>query len=329
MKNNKKNFLLLILVTLVVLIFALKDDAADKIKYLFSYDLSYLLLACLLFILYLVCRSISLHSFIKQFQSDYKFGKTFKLILETQFINNITPFAAVGQPYQIYKLKKQNIDASKGTNIAIEDFIVYQIALVSLGSICILINHYLHIFQNDLLLKKFVIIGYAVNLFVIIFLFIISFNRKGNTFILDKMIKIGAKFKIIKDKDKFLANKGNYIENFHKGALKLFNNKLAFICMILVNILGLILLYLIPYALILGLGETITPLEAVVATSYVMIVSSFIPTPGASGGIEYCFTVFFGAFVTGPVLSSIMITWRFITYYIGFIIGGASITKED
>ncbi len=321
--------MLIILITLIVLIFALKDDAADKINYLFSYDLSYLLLACLLFILYLGCRAISLHSFIKQFQSERKFSKTFKLILDTQFINNITPFAALGQPYQIYKLKKQNIDASKGTNIVIEDFIVYQIALVILGSISVLINHYLHIFQNDLLLKKLVIIGYVVNLLVIIFLFILSFNRKGNTFILDKIIKVGAKLKIIKNKDKFLANKGEYIENFHNCALKLFNNKLSFMFMILVNILGLILLYLIPYALILGLGGVITPLEAVVATSYVMIISSFIPTPGASGGIEYCFTVFFGTFVTGPVLSSIMITWRFITYYMGFIIGGVSIIKED
>ena len=99
--------MLIILITLIVLIFALKDDAADKINYLFSYDLSYLLLACLLFILYLGCRAISLHSFIKQFQSERKFSKTFKLILDTQFINNITPFAALGQPYQIYKLKKQ------------------------------------------------------------------------------------------------------------------------------------------------------------------------------------------------------------------------------
>ncbi len=328
-RNSKRSILFIILITVVVLVFALKDDVDQKIKYLFSFDLAYLLLACFLFVLYLVCRTISLHFFIKKFENNYKFGKTFKLMLETQFVNNITPFAAVGQPYQIYKFKKQNIDVSKGTNIVIEDFIVYQMALIILGSVAILINYFLHFFENDLFLKKLVIIGYIINLLVIVFLFFLSFNKKSNTFILDKIIKIGTSLKIIKRKEEYLNKKYEYIDNFHKGALKLFKDKGYFILMILINILGLILLYLIPFALITGLGYSITPLSALVATSYVMIVSAFIPTPGASGGIEFCFTVFFGTFITGPVLSSIMIAWRFITYYMGFIIGAFAIVKED
>ena len=53
-----------------------------------------------------------------------------------------------------------------------------------------------------------------------------------------------------------------------------------------------------------------------------MLIGSFVPIPGGTGGLEYGYSAFYGFFVKGSVLSASMLIWRFITYYLGIIIGG-------
>ena len=57
-----------------------------------------------------------------------------------------------------------------------------------------------------------------------------------------------------------------------------------------------------------------------------MLISSFVPLPGATGGIEYAFMSFFGYFITKPTISTVMILWRFMTYYLGILLGAIALT---
>ena len=63
------------------------------------------------------------------------------------------------------------------------------------------------------------LLGYLINVVVIALLFIVAFNKKGNKFILNLAIKIGAKLKIIKDKDVFLNRTNEIIADFHQNAI--------------------------------------------------------------------------------------------------------------
>ena len=70
-------------------------------------------------------------------------------------------------------------------------------------------------------------------------------------------------------------------------------------------------------------------MTAVYRTSaYVYIVGSFVPIPGASGGIEFSFTKFFGNFIGDDRIAAVLIVWRFITYYCGIIIGALLFNLE-
>ena len=103
----------------------------------------------------------------------------------------------------------------------------------------------------------------------------------------------------------------------------------ASVFLIIINFIALACLYLVPFALIMGLGETINPFIAVVTSAYVMLIGSFVPIPGGSGGLEYGFVKFFGIFVVGAKLSSIMIVWRLLTYYLGMFLGALFLIKEE
>ena len=67
---------------------------------------------------------------------------------------------------------------------------------------------------------------------------------------------------------------------------------------------------------------------AITSSAYVLLVGSFVPIPGASGGIEYSFVRFFGNFMPTVLLNALLIVWRFITYYFGMILGGFLFSTE-
>ena len=54
--------------------------------------------------------------------------------------------------------------------------------------------------------------------------------------------------------------------------------------------------------------------------SFIYLINAFLPIPGASGGSEACYMLFFGFLGTVGVSSS-MALWRFVSYYIGLILG--------
>ena len=148
MKNSKLNTIIIVIVTAIVLFFALKDDFIEKINYLFSFNILWLIFAIILVVSYWILKSLVIYYCTKKFNNQYKFKQSLKLIMDVQFVNGITPFATGGQPYQVYRLKKQGLNLRQSTNVAIQDFIVYQIALITLGTIAIITNYFLGIFVS-------------------------------------------------------------------------------------------------------------------------------------------------------------------------------------
>ncbi len=325
MKKTIKSIILILLIGIITLYLVFKDDFESKIVYLFSYSKIWLLAGVICIFLYYFLKSLVIYYCTKKFKKDYKLKEAFFLNLSVQFVNNITPFSTGGQPYTLYKLNKQGLSAPQSTNVVIQDFIVYQIALILLSTIAIISNTIFNIFPNDHLLKKLVLLGYLINFGVIIILFIISFNKKGNKFILKIIYKIIIKFTKKKDlKEKF----DTFINDFHISAKELMKSKTHFIKIIFINIIALIILYLIPFTLIMGLNFYLNPLLVIVCSSYVMLIGSFVPLPGGAGGLEFSFMAFYGTYISSDMLASIMISWRIITYYLGTFIGALAISKE-
>jgi uncharacterized protein (TIRG00374 family) len=100
--KRKLNIVLLIVVTLLVLYFSLKDNFNEIINQIANMNLWYLLIAFLLLFIFYIFKSLSMYLFCRKINKDFKFRESIQLILRTQFFNAVTPFATGGQPYQIY-----------------------------------------------------------------------------------------------------------------------------------------------------------------------------------------------------------------------------------
>lgn len=325
------NYVLLALITALVLFLALKDNFNETIHKLVTMKLSYLFLAFLMLFLFWLCKVLSMHLLIIKEHKDFKLFKTTLLIMRTQFVNAITPFSTGGQPYQVYYLKKNNIDIGSSTSIIVQNFIVYQIALVFLGIVALFSNYIFGFFPKNHLLTRLIILGFTINTLVIIVLFVVSFAKKINKKIIKLGITVLTKLRIVKNKEKTLKKWDNYINDFHNNATVLLKHKKLFFSTIFYNLCALVFLYSIPIFILYAMGDmnSMNVYEAIIASAYVMLIGSFVPIPGGTGGLEYGFVKFYGFFIHGSILSATMLIWRFITYYFGLIVGAIAMNIKE
>ena len=318
------NFGILFLVIGLVIYFSLKDNFELIIKNIKNFSPLYLFAALLLAAGYRIFLSYSMYFVAKANNQKYKLISSIKLNCITQFFNGVTPFASGGQPSQIYYLHKENISYPVATNIVLQNFILYQTALILFGIFAIVQNKIFMLFPQDSVIAKLVIVGFLINFLVWLASFVLSFGKKFSNFVLHKLLHFLAKIKIIKDEEKKREQLTEYINSFYRNALTLKNHKKEVILGILANILALTCYYVAPFIIIRGMdvSSNITILTTLVASAYVMIIGAFVPIPGGTGGLEYGYIYFFGFYVTGSVLPASMLLWRTITYYLGMIVGG-------
>ena len=325
MKKNKIkyifNFLLIAIVLSIVLYFSLKDNYQEIISTILKMNYIWIFAAILALIIYRLCASLGHYYIIKANNGKVSYLKCFQINLMILFFHGITPFAGGGQPMEIYFLHKEGIPVTTATNITLQNFIVYQIALILTGLIALIYNHIFNVFPNDSLIKYLVVLGFIINTLVLVVTFILSFGKKTNKFIIEKGIHFLAKIKIIKEEKKTQEKCQKYLQSFHDNAIELKKNKKIVAFMVLINIIGLMTMYSMPYPILRGMGININIFEVITAIAYVMIIGSFVPIPGGTGGIEYSFIFFFQYLISGSILHAAMLVWRLISYYLGMVFG--------
>lgn len=323
-KSIKKNTIFLLIITILVLFFLLKDNFISIYKNITNINVFWLFIALLCVLIYWICQSLCTHMIAKEYSENLKFETIFKQNLITQFFNGITPFSTGGQPMAIYMLKESGIKTTHSTNIILQNFILYQMALIFMGFIAVILNYSLNLFPQVDLLRKLIILGFGINSLVGIALLFISFSKKFNKEIIFKIIDILSKFKIIKNKKAKQEKWSKLLLEFHDSAELFRNNKKIFIKGFVYHFIGLLFFYIVPIFVVFSLKDyhSLNIINTLTSSAYVLIMGSFVPIPGGSGGIEYGYMAFFGTFLSESILSTSLLLWRFITYYLGILIGG-------
>jgi len=312
----KKNTILLLLITIIVLYLVLKDNFENIIESFKNIDIKYILLVIIFYYISVFIKGFVNYLIVNN-KNKISLKEAIKHNLIIQFFNGVTPFSTGGEPMEIYMLTEHDISIPKATNYAVQSFLFYQIALVICGAIAVAYNYIFHLFPKVQLLQKLVFLGFIINIIVITVLLLISTSKKASKIIKKIVIKICKLFKIKVNEN----NLDKKFEDYYDGFKEINNNKILYIGIIL-NIISLLCLYITPLFVALAMGVTnLTGIEAITSSAYVYLIGAFVPIPGASGGIEYGFTQFYGNFITIEKIGAVLIVWRFITYYIGIIIG--------
>lgn len=328
MQNFKKilfNLIIILIVLAIVLYLSLKDNYEEIISYILKMNPLWFLVAVIFYLLFRGLIGVTSYYMARLNKAKISLKKMLQINYIIPFFHGVTPFAGGGQPMEIYFLHNEKISIDKSTNITLQNFLIYQTALVIICIFSVIYNQIFGIFPKDSLMKKLVILGFVINMFILLLAIFISFSTKFVRFATRKVIGFLYKIKIVKDKKETKAKFDEIVNQYHKNALIITKNKKKFLIYVIVNIFAIAFFYLIAYAVCMGMGLNVNFIEIIVMTTYVMMIGNFVPIPGGTGGVEYAFIFFFGYHIAGGVLTAIMLVWRFVSYYLAMIIGGIAL----
>lgn len=330
MKKIKLRSILLVVLTIGLFWYILKDNFRVSLTLLLSSNIWYLLFAIVTYIIYFFVEAYLLYLLINKVNNSYSYKQTLELNLMTKFFNGVTPFSLGGQPFQVYELSKSKVRVTESLLVIVENFIVLQISMTIMSLISLGFCLY-NGFVPTKLLWILTIIGVfitIVSFFMAIFmgLKINCAKKVGKWF-----INILNKLHILKSKDESYLRWTNKCDEYNTSFRILLKDKMFIIKCIFLNILYMSIFCMIPFFVFkaLNINISINIFYVIILSCFIYISASFIPIPGASVGMEYSFINYFKLIISESLIMPGVLLWRLISYYIPMIIGGILFNIKD
>lgn len=240
------------------------------------------------------------------------------------FFSAVTPSSTGGQPMQLYVMSKMKISVGFGSACMTQKFIVYQLVTVAFSVLAIILNfqHFSIAFQG-FWASAFVVLGFLSQLGVTVLLLIVCYSERLTGKLLGLIAKILRKLRI-KDSDKKIAKITREFHMFLDSNRMLAQNKKRMVMIYSLVAVQVLLILSVPFFVYLAFDMPRIAVAAgqpvgnwfdfICIQSFVLFTSNLIPLPGASGGAEAAFALYYGGYFMGKTKPAI-VAWRFITYY--------------
>ena len=325
-KTSKKgtifNFILIITIFAGLLIYMINVDGIDNIiNLLHQVNYNWVIAGLICLIIYWICEAITLHVPLKRMYKSQNFGNSVKVSMIGQLFNNITPFSSGGQPMQAYELTKTGKRVSDSLSVLMLKFIVTQIALVVTTVIIVFAEFdFFKMLMHDYLWVA--ILGFGVNIVAIIVAIIAGINKKLITSIVNPIIKLLGKIHIFKQPDKVIDNFDKSMDNFSGQFKVMKSEKLMVLKMFVVAVIQSMSYYSITYMVYKAFGNSeITFLQIIPAQAFLLLIMTFVPTPGSGLGTEGGFYLLFNSIFKKGTINMSILFWRIYTFYLPIIVG--------
>lgn len=257
-------------------------------------------------------------------QSSISFKQCVLNSMVGSFFAHVTPLAMGGQPFQIYHLHHHGMKGRVATNIIFSRFVVNAMLLVILllVGIPVIVN----ISKGIAGISLVFFLGLSVTvLFAIVFLVVLIRPQLFAAFTsLLSRGPIGRLIAKLCKKSDWQAEVLRYTQEMADDIRFLWSR--GFAVMLVDILLNVVDIALVSFAFWFPLRMLAAPdlsfLGAAVTYNAVWQVVFYIPSPGASGGLEGMFTAIFSAMTSKPEMILVAVfLWRFSTYYLSLIPG--------
>lgn len=340
MENKKKRFrisgkaifniaVVTISIYLIIYFFVSEDGLIDLLSTPDSFNPWWILIALIVFDLNILIDTIVTLVFVRSQFKSFRFIDSLKVALVGVFFGAVTPSNTGGQPMQLYLMSKMKINVGFGSACMTQKFIVYQIltTAISIATVIIKFDFFQSAFTN-IWSSLFIILGFSVQMIVTALFLIVSFCNKLTNFLMKLIYKIMKKLKFVKNPEEKMKKINKEFTSFHKGNRELYKDKKLLIVTYLLVFLQILCILSVPYFIYISFGmpeiavangqSPANLFDFLCIQSFVLFTSNLVPLPGASGGAELAFTMYFGQFfIIGGVnkIKPAILLWRFVTYY--------------
>lgn len=327
-KNPIVNLSLIIILSAGALYYTMRSDFQSVMDAVWNVSPAYYLLFATWVLTHQFIMGVILTKITRSIKPNYKYYQGFINSITTSFFNGVSPGATGGQFSLLYINSKQGISGSESTSIMWFDFMIYQGSLsITVFTLLLLGRKYFWDHHGNLL--PFILAGFIVSVGIFVGLWaIVRFTWLYN-FISNVIVKLGVKFRIIKDPKKTIENLDAQIKIFETETEKYKHSKKLTGVVLFLNIIRNLMHFMFPFVVIYMIVPDATIsmlLPSMTLMACIDLVDVFFIVPGAAGLTEYLFDmVFVGLFISQGLdvflVSSVLLIWRFFSYYFIMIVG--------
>ncbi len=265
--------------------------------------------------------ALVLHFFCKKVYPQWKYWYSLIIGMIGLLYSALTPFATGGQAMQIYYMRKLGMDTGGAGSIIAIKSLVYQVIMVLFALVMVFWK--LPFFQSSVSNFSFLtIIGLATNLTFVLLVIFFAVCEKVTDKCLRGILKFLYRIKIVKKPISRYHKLHSEFAIFHKSTKLVGKSVKVYLGAVFFTVVQIFVACAIPYLIYRSFSFRGADLfDMLGAQAFVNMVSAFIPLPGASGGAEGSFYLFFGTFFGNQFIIPALFIWRVVTYYLN-ILGG-------
>ncbi len=272
--------------------------------------------------LFYIMYGIGYSILLKQTTGKFHFWLGLQLAIVGKYWDNITPFGSGGQFAQIAHGAKKGVSGDATTGVVVGKYMIGMLAFVLLGVISLFIP--IDTFTSGYIIKILAIVGVAISLIIVLFVWIVSTNRKLCSVIVIGGLKLLHKMHIVKNFNRSLYKSMRFIKQYQK-AFKIFIKKpWVVIVEVLVAFIESILMALISYLIYLAFNfptVDVSPITIFAMSFLCQFATIYIPIPGGSGLAEISFAALFSKLFSSNITFWALMSWRVFTFYLLILIG--------
>lgn len=316
------NVSLIIIIFLGLFIYMLKVDGMENIIHVLnSVDYRWVLAGLICLIMHWLCESLNLHIPIKKIYQDQKFTNSIKVSMIGQLFNNITPFSSGGQPMQAYELNKTGKRVSDSLSAMAIKFIITQTALVVSTLVVVILEfEFFKTLMQDYL--WIAIIGFMVNIIAILVMILAGIKKGMIVYITNPIVRLLGKIHVLKNTEQKIEKLNASIDNFSNQFIIMKSEKIMVVKMFLIAVVQSLVYYSITYMVYRAFGNYgVSFLQIIPTQAFLLLIMTFIPTPGSGLGAEGGFYLLFNSIFQNGTIHMSILFWRMYTFYLPIIIG--------
>ncbi|WP_249029791.1 lysylphosphatidylglycerol synthase transmembrane domain-containing protein [Tannockella kyphosi] len=317
------NFFVVFIGGFTAFYFVTKENFNEVIDTIVSMNGWGVVLCFAMMMIYYCLDGAILYVFGKLYHKQYRYHQALKNSFVGAFWSGVTPFSSGGQFSQVYLFDKQGIAPVFSSGILIMAFIVYQSVLVLFTTV-VFIFRFSYLKELYAGFLSLALIGFIVNVMVIGGLLLGATSKRFQDFLCNGCLYLLYRIKVIKNYEDKKAEMLYKLGEFRKELNILKKNIKILLFTSFLNICKLFIIYSLPYFIVCALHISISWIELfhfITISATIYLITAFIPIPGSSGGSEGFFLVMFMSTI-GLATPAVLLVWRFMTYYLGLIIGG-------
>lgn len=272
----------------------------------------FLILAVALHVLTWIFYSLRLKLLVSMTGHQISFPFSFRCTLASNFLAAITPSSAGGEPLRVKVLADDGMSYGGATAVVISERLLDSIFFLTSLAIFLMVSGFFAGFG----LK----VGAIFLLFLLVFL---AFLRQ----LIIRPKRIARLMEWIKKKTgnrAIVLTIEKEIWLFREAGIQLVKETMRCLPVLAVMTAFIWLCdFLVPSALLAGMGADPSFLLSVTAQNILVIVGLLPLTPGSSGVAELGMSYLYSTFVSPAMLLPLIVLWRLITYFLNIIVGAA------